>query len=59
MVQMEGLLMALILRRGYVTYMTFAQPHQLPHKQVSEGVDEGPPHQDPVMASPISRPESH
>ena len=34
-------------------------PCQMPHSQVSEGVDEGPPHQDPVMASPISRPESH
>ena len=31
----------------------------MPHSQVSEGVDEGPPDQDPVMASPISRPESH
>ena len=25
----------------------------------NQGVDEGPPKQDPVMASPISRPEPH
>ena len=31
----------------------------MPHSQVSEGVDERPPEQDPVMASPIPRPESH
>ena len=31
----------------------------MPHSQASKGVDGVPPDQDPVMASPISRPESH
>ncbi len=31
----------------------------MPHSQVNQGVDGGPPDQDPVMASPISRPEPH
>ena len=31
----------------------------MPHSQVNQGVVGGPPDQDPVMASPISRPEPH
>ena len=31
----------------------------MPHSQVNQGVDGGPPDQYPVMASPISRPEPH
>uniref|UniRef100_A0AAY5KCL3 Major facilitator superfamily (MFS) profile domain-containing protein n=1 Tax=Esox lucius TaxID=8010 RepID=A0AAY5KCL3_ESOLU len=31
----------------------------MPHSQVNQGVDGGPPDQDLVMASPISRPEPH
>ncbi len=29
----------------------------MPHCQINQGVDRGPPDQDPVMASPIFRPE--
>ena len=35
------------------------QQDNAPCSEVSEGVDEWPTDQDPVMASPISRPESH
>ncbi|XP_051953907.1 BTB/POZ domain-containing protein 6-B-like isoform X4 [Xyrauchen texanus] len=31
----------------------------MPHSQVNQGVDGGSPDQDPVMANPISRPETH
>ena len=31
----------------------------MPHIQVNQGVDGGPPDQDPVMASPITRPAPH
>lgn len=31
----------------------------MPHSQVNQGVDGGPPDQDPVMANPISRPQAH